>query len=108
MKQLTLQDGSGNPITAWDFGEVATGQQSAVLNITLRNTGDEPLTGVTVSISQSSSADGELRVTLAGVALTAAPAALPDLAPGEGHDGTATFVGPNIPVDSAVLRWTAS
>ena len=108
MKQLTLQDGTGATITAWDFGEVATGQQSAPLTITLRNTGDEPLTGITASITQGSSADGELRVTLAGVALTSVPAALPDLAPGEGHAGTATFIGPSIPVDSGTLRWTAS
>lgn len=108
MKQLTLQDATGAAITAWDFGEVATGQQSAVLNITLRNTGDESVTGITASISQGSSADGELRVTLAGVALTSVPATLPDLAPGEGHAGTATFIGPSIPVDSGTLRWTAS
>ncbi|GHG37559.1 hypothetical protein GCM10017784_34940 [Deinococcus indicus] len=108
MKQLTLQDGSGNPITSWDFGEVPTGQQSAPLAITLRNTGDEPLTGITASVSQGSSADGELRVTLAGAALTATPTSLPDLAPGAGHAGTATYIGPSIPVDSGTLRWTAS
>lgn len=108
MKQLTLQDGTGATITSWDFGEVATGQQSTSLTITLRNTGDEPLTGITASVSQGSSADGELRVTLAGIALTGTPAALPNLAPGAGHAGTATFIGPNIPVDSGTLRWTAS
>lgn len=108
MKQLTLQGPTGATITSWDFGEVATGQQSAALNITLRNTGDEPLAGITASISQGSSADGELRATLAGIALTATPTALPDLSPGEGHAGTATFIGPSIPVDSGTLRWTAS
>ncbi|WP_155300964.1 hypothetical protein [Deinococcus kurensis] len=110
MKQLTIQGPDGAPLTAYSFGEVPEGQLGT-LAIALRNTGDAPLTGVRAWIEQASTSDGELRVTLAGVAITgttretATP--LPDLAPGAAHAGTAQHTSPTIPVDTGTLRAAA-
>ncbi|MBZ9713745.1 hypothetical protein [Deinococcus multiflagellatus] len=110
MKQLTLQDGAGGA-PSLDFGEVPLGQQSPPRAIALRNTGTEPLTGIKVWIEQASAEDGELLVTLAGVAITGTSRAtatpLPNLVPGQAHTGTAAFTSPSAPVDSATLRWAA-
>lgn len=110
MKQLTLQDSEGATITAHPFGEVPAGQMGT-LAVALRNTGTEALTGVRAWIEQASTADGELRVTLAGVAITgttrAAATALPNLAAGVAHVGTVQFTSPATPADSGTLRWAA-
>ena len=110
MKQLTLQDADGAPVTAHAFGEVPEGQL-ATKPISLRNTGTEALTGVRAWIEQASTGDGELRATLAGVAITGTSRAtatpLPDLAPGAAHAGTAQFTSPTTPSDSGTLRWAA-
>jgi len=112
MKQLQLLDADGQPVSAFSFGEVAPGQMSAPKAVTLTNTGDEALTGLKVWIVQASSADGELRVTLNGTPVTgtslATATALPDLAAGAGHSGTAEFTSPTVSVDTGALHWQAN
>lgn len=111
MKQLQLLDADGNPISAFSFGEVAPGQMSAPKAVTLKNTGDEALIGVKVWVEQASSADGELRVTLNGTPITgtslATATALPDLAAGAAHSGTAEYTSPTVSVDQGTLHWQA-
>lgn len=110
MKQLTLQDADGAALTAYAFGEVPEGQL-VTKPLALRNTGTEPLTGVRAWIEQASTSDGELRATLAGIAITGTTretaTALPNLAPGAAHTGTAQFTSPTAPTDSGTLRWAA-
>lgn len=112
MKQLHLLDADGQPVSDFSFGEVPPGGLSAPKVITLKNTGDTALTGVKVWVEQASGTDGALRVTLNGTPITgtslATATALPDLAPGEGHEGTAEFTSPAVSVDSGTLHWQAT
>ena len=110
MKQLQLLDADGQPVSTFSFGEVAPGQMSAPLAVTLKNTGDEALTGIRLWVEQASTTDGELRVTVNGTPITGTTletaTALPDLAPGASHAGFAEFTGPSVSVDSGRLRGT--
>lgn len=111
MKRLQLLDADGQPVTAHSFGEVPPGQLSEPYPVTLKNTGDEPVTGLKVWIAQVSAGDGELRVTLAGVPITGTSletaTELPDLTPGVGHAGHAEYTSPTVSVDTGTLHWQA-
>lgn len=83
MKQLSLLLPDGTPAPATDFGSVPPGTAAPSRQLLLRNTGDEPLTGIRARVENASTENGEYTVTVQATVLTGDWTPLPDLAPGE-------------------------
>jgi len=111
MLDLELQTPAGEPLAGFDFGDVLPGTSSAPLAFRAANTGDTPHTRLLAWVEQASTADGEMRVSLGGVAVTGtaeAPTVLPGLAPGATVPGEIVWLNPagslGLPVDSGTLH----
>lgn len=111
-KTLELRNAAGEPLAAFDFGEVQEGGQSQPVPLSLVNTGDTPLTSLTAWIEQASTADGFLRAQFGGTEITgmseATATALTPPAPGETLSGEAWFMGAQagrgVPMDTGTLE----
>lgn len=114
MLKLELREPTGEALTAssHDFGTVLPGQTSPARELVLRNTGDADLPAPRAWIEQASVADGELRVSIGGLAVTGTSpetaTILPALAVGADLPVSLTFSNPagseGVPVDTGVLR----
>lgn len=117
MLSIELQTPAGEPLTGHNFGDVAPGTTSAALAFLIKNTGDVAVS-LSAWIEQASSADGEMRVTVAGQLITGTDAATATaigsdpLEPGVSLAAEMRWRNPagsvGIPVDSGVLRVRAS
>lgn len=98
MKQLELIDPDGQPAVI-AFENVGPDQLSPPWTGTLRNSGDEALTGPLAWVEQTPT-PGELRVTVNGVLITAATQqtaqTLPALAPGASLPVTIAYYGQGV------------
>lgn len=106
-KALQLQDANGAPITSFSFGVATPGTLTDPLPIRLVNVGTEATLNLRAWLTQGGAASGSLRVTVAGVVITGTSetitTALPDLAPGAYHAGTAEFLTPLSGADTGRL-----
>ncbi len=109
---LDIQAPDGTPLSGFNFGDVPQGTTSAPLALKLVNTGTVDHAQILCWIEQASTEDGEMRVTIGGIAITGtsrdAPTPLPGLAVGASVPGEVTWYNPagskGLPVDTGVLR----